>query len=212
MAFLCALGASLLLVAPAVAQTTADKASIRVAGPLPAKEMMESLAAEFAKGKIPSTLDYARNETASSAVGSLVAGRDMILTLGKVSDKDIAYSKDRWKALAPEEHVVAAQAIAIVVHERSDVESLTLEQAQMLFSGKAKDRTTFGGQAKAVRCYGLAFGAPLTAMFYEKVISAVKCGMVTRKKDSGEILAALAADPQGVAFVDAVAACRPATR
>lgn len=205
-AFLCALCTYLSFAAPLYAQTVTDKPSIRVAGPLTAKDMMEALATEFAKGKTPPTLDYVRNESASSAVGSLVAGRDMILTLGKVSEKDIGYSKDRWKALAPEEHVVAAQAIAIVVHERSPVDSLTLEQVQSLFSGKAKDWTTFGGQAKAVRCYGMVFGDPLANMFHEKVISAGKCGMVTRKKGSADVLEALAADPQGVAFVDAVAA------
>ncbi len=203
---LCALAAALLLVAPAVAQTAGDKLSIRVAGPLAAREMTEALAREFSKTKPTAALDYLRNDAASSAAASLVSGRDMILTLGRVNEKDISYSKDRWKALAPEEHVIAARAVAIVVHERSAVESLTMEQLQLLFSGKAKDWTTFGGQAKAVRCYGLAFGDPLTTMFHDKAISAVKCGLVTRKKDSAETLTALAADPQGVAFVDAVAA------
>ena len=207
MAVLCALAAPLLLITPVRGQATGtEKPIIRVVGPLAAKEMMEGLAGEFNKSKNQATLEYLRMENRGSAAGALVAGRDMMLSLGKVADKDLRYSKRRWKALAPEEQTIGARAVAIVVHERSAVESLTLKQLQMVFSGEAKDWTVFGGPRKSIRRYGLAFTDPLTRLFHEKVLSAGKCRMIVRKKDSQEALSALAGDPEGIAFVDAVAA------
>jgi len=135
-----------------------------------------------------------------------LGGRDMMLCLGKVSEKDLSYAAERWKALAPREHTIAAQAVAVVVHPRNAIESMTLKQLQAAFSGEARDWTVFGGRRNAIRRYGLAFGDPLTAMFHEKVLSAGKCRTLMRKVDSAEAIKALAGDPDGIAFVDAVAA------
>jgi len=193
---------------------------LRVTGPLVAKDMMEALVAEFglasagSSGAAPNgsaspgavRLEYSRNDMAKGAAGTLLSGRDFVLTLGKLGDKDIPVSRDRWEALAIEEHVVAARAVAIVVHERNPLESLTMDQAVMLFSGKAKDWSAFGGPAKAIRRYGLVVNTPQATLFHEKILSAAKCGPMIRKKDSSEVLAALANDPLAVAFVDAVSA------
>jgi ABC-type phosphate transport system substrate-binding protein len=187
----------------------ADKSgTIRMAGPLAAKDMMEALAAEFAKGKNAPSLDYARNDAASSAVSSLVSGRDMILTLGRVSEKDIAYYKNEWKALTPAEHILCARSLAIVVHGRSGVDSLTMEQIESIYSGKTADWKvlTSGNDTKTIHRYALPPADPLTTLFHDKALSSAKCGSLQRKKDSAELLIALAGDPQGIGFVDAVAA------
>ncbi|MCL2701953.1 MAG: substrate-binding domain-containing protein, partial [Phycisphaerae bacterium] len=187
--------------------------SLRVTGPWVAKEMLEALVTEFGSASAGGAaspgavrLEFMRNDTAKGAAGALTAGRDFVLTVGKLNDRDIPVSKDRWEALAVEEHVVAARAVAIVVHERNPVDSLTMDQLIMLFSGRAKDWSAFGGTGRAVRCYGLAGGLPQTVLFHEKVLPAARCGPITRRKDSSEVLAALASDPQAIAFVDAVAA------
>lgn len=207
MMILCALTAFLFPVDAIHAQADgADKPAIRVIGPLAAKEMVNALAADFAKGASSSTVDYSRIEHSGAAGRALLGGRDMMLCLGKVSEKDLGYAAERWKALAPREHTIAAQAVAVVVHPRNAIQSMTLKQLQAAFSGEARDWTVFGGRRNAIRRYGLAFGDPLTAMFHEKVLSAGKCRMLMRKADSAEAIKALAGDPDGIAFVDAVAA------
>ena len=96
--------------------------------------------------------------------------------------------------------------MAIVVHERSEVDSLTLEQIQSIFSGKARSWSAFGGQRKTIRRYGLTYVSPLTSLFHEKVIEVAKCGVIARKNRSADVLAALVGDADGIAFVDAVTA------
>jgi len=195
-------------------QPAAGNVVLRVTGPLAAKEMMDLLVMEFSlasfdvEAATPGAieLDYARNDSARGAAGALLAGRDFILTLGPVSDADLAAAKDRWAALAAVEHVVAARAVAIVVHTQNPVESLTMDQLAALFSGKAKDWAAVGGPAKAVRRYGLAFSHPQTNLFHAKVLPSAGCGPITRRAASAEVLSAVADDPQAVGFVDAASA------
>jgi ABC-type phosphate transport system substrate-binding protein len=179
---------------------------VRIVGPLAAKEMVEALAAEYGKAGMPITLDYQRIDIPSVAAGALLAGRELMLSVGKLTEKDVSYSAARWKALAAAEHVIGARAVAIVVHERSPIDSLSMDQLRTIFSGSAREWSSFGGTRAAIRCYGLAFGDPLTAVFHGRVLSAARCGMIVRKGSSAEALSALAGDPHGIAFADAGAA------
>jgi len=179
---------------------------IRMAGPAAAKVMAEALAAEYGKTAGQARLEYQSVELPSAAAGLLATGRDMILTWGKVGEKDVSSFKTRWAALAPEEHVIGARAAAIVVHARNNVDSLTMEQLKSIFSGKTAEWKILGGEAKSIRRYGLSPMDPLASLFHANVLPAAGCLMLQRKKDSSEILTALSSDPQGIAFVDAVAA------
>ncbi len=204
---LCALVACVLLVAPARGQAAGtEKPVIRVVGPLAVKATTEALVAEFSAAKTPVALDYKRIDIPGAAAGALMLNREVMFSLGKVTEKDVRYSRGRWKALAAQEHVIGAHAVAIVVHDRSPVETLTQAQLRTLFSSGARNWSVFGGRSAAIRRYGLAFSDPLTSLFHHTVLSAGKCGMIQRKKDSAGILSALASDPHGVAFADAVAA------
>ena len=162
----------LLPIAPVHGQSVEGKPTVKVVGPLAAKEMVDALAADFAKGASSPAVDFSRIEHSGAAGRALLGGRDMMLCLGKVSEKDLGYAADRWKALAPREHTIAAQAVAIVVQPRNAIESMTLKQLQAAFSGEARDWTVFGGRRNAIRRYGLAFTDPLSGLFHEKVLSA----------------------------------------
>jgi hypothetical protein len=179
---------------------------VRIVGPLAAKEMVGALAAECGRAGMPITLDYQRIDIPGPAAGSLMAGRELMLCMGKLTDKDVSYFAARWKALAAAEHVIGARAVAIVVHERSPIDSLSMDQLRTIFSGSAREWSSFGGTRVGIRCYGLAFGDPLTAIFHGGLVSAAKCGMIVRKGSSAEVLSVLAGDPHGIAFADAGAA------
>ncbi|MCP4377893.1 MAG: hypothetical protein GY794_17160, partial [bacterium] len=187
-------------------ETAADKPAIRAVGPLAAKGVLNALVSEFAEADAPVELEYMRFESPGAAAGILIRGRDIMLSIGKVTGKDLGRSSKRWKDLSPKEHVVAARVVAIIVHERSAIESLTLKQLRLIFSGKARYWTVFGGQRKTIRSYGLLYANPLTPLFHDKVLSAGKCRMLSRKKSSVAVLDALGGDPGGIAFVDAVSA------
>ena len=203
----CILGAAVFSAAPARAlDTSAGKPAIRVVGPPEAKGVLEALAVEFAKDGTPVGMEYMRVESPAAAVGVLIGGRDMMLSIGKITEKELGRSARRWKTLAPKEYIIAARVVAIVVHQRSVVETLTLRQLETIFSGKVRYWTAFGGRRKTIRGYGLTYTCPLTPLFHETVLPAGRCRMLGRKKSSTEVLTALAGDPDGIAFVDAVAA------
>ena len=190
----------------------AETPTIRLVGPLAVKEMTEALAAEFVKARGAVKLDYLRIDIPAMAAGTLVGGRDLVLTLGKVREKDLGYTRERWRQLSPEEHVLGARAVAVAVHPRSPLDCLTMAQLQSIFSGSAAKWQVFGGPAKSIRRYGLQMTDPLAGLFHEMVLPVGKCGMILRKKGSSEVLAALAGDPDGIAFLDAVAAASAGDR
>ncbi len=205
-AILCVAVAPVFFIA-AQAQAASDQPTVRVVGPLAAKKVVEAIAAELARAKMPITLDYFRNDRPGGAASALLGGRDMMFCLGAVTNKDLGFARKRWKELAPQEHIVAAQTLAIVVHARNSVDHLSLTQLRVLFSAGVKDWSAFGGRRRsAVRRYGVAFGDRASIMFHEKVLSAGKCRMLARKANSTKAIEALATDPYGIAFVDAVAA------
>lgn len=178
---------------------------VRVAGPLAARELVKQLAAEYSKGREQIVVDYLPTDTTAAGVAAFVDGRDLLLTLGRVTDKNLYSSQQRWHTLAPQEHVLGARVVAVVVHARNAVDSLTLEQMQALFSGKLKDWQLLGGEGKTIRRYGLPLNDPVATIFHDKVLSAGRCALMTRKQTSAEVLTVLSSDPEGVGFVDVAA-------
>jgi ABC-type phosphate transport system substrate-binding protein len=191
------------LLSPARA-LAAETPKVQVVGPRAVEDLARALARAF--GPAGGSLAFKRIDNPRAAAGNFLAGRDMLLTLGRLDKKDLTYVRERWDALAPQEHVVGARAVAIAVHERCPVESLTLDQLESIYSGKAGDWSVFGGAGKPIRRYGLAFSDPLTTMFHTRLLPATKCPLLSRKKDSKQAIASLASDPAGIAFVDAIAA------
>ncbi len=180
--------------------------SIKVAGPQVAREMVEAMAASLGGDGPALTLDYLRAETPGSAAGALAAGRDVVLTLGEITDRDVSSFRQRWEALAPQRHVVGVRAVAIIVHPRNPLDSLTVEQLQAIYSGRAAQWAVLGSAGGSIRRYGLHPTDPLAGMFHDRVLPMARSAMVLRKKDSAEVLASVKGDPQGVGYVDAVLA------
>ena len=60
----------------------------------------------------------------------------------------------------------------------------------------------YNGVDAEIHRYGPFTTEPAAKLFYEKVLPLSQCGQITRKKTSAEVIAALALDPQGIAFVD----------
>ena len=152
------------------------------------------------------SMEYFPVEVPGSAARALMCGRELLVSLGPITEDDLSYSLRQWKAFGAKEHVLGARAVAVVVHERSEVESLTVKQLEEIFSGDAKDWSAFGGARTAIRRYGLARNDPITRLFCGRVLGRGHCRTLMRKRTSGDVLTALRGDPTGVAFVDAVAA------
>lgn len=190
---------------PVEADTQAMQ-TVHVAGPQVAKELMEALVVEFNRGQNATTLDYQRSEAPKSAAGALAAGRDMSLSLGAISEQDVRTFSNKWEALAPKQHVIGVRAVAMIVHPRNPMDSLTVDQLQAIFSGKVAQWRVLGGAGGSIRRYGLYPMDPLASMFHDKILAASRCAMILRKKNSEDVLAAVKTDPEAIGYVDAVVA------
>lgn len=193
-----------------IAQTDDPQQDVRIAGPLATKAMVEKVVAAFEAEPVGKPtpqnlrLHFRRLETPSSAARALMADRaDVILTWGEVSERELRQSRNRWRELAAEPKVVGVRAIAIVVHPRNAIDSLSLDQLEALYRGRAEQWSVVGGGHGKVRCYVLPQDDPLSILFHDKVLPASRLDRVIRKKDSQEILQSLASDPNAIAYVDA---------
>jgi ABC-type phosphate transport system substrate-binding protein len=104
----------------------------------------------------------------------------------------------------------AGRAAAVVVSAGSKLDSLTAKQVQTVFSGEAKDWQTLSTgsaplSAGRIARYGLPGHEPAAKVFYKECLPAEKMAAVTTKKDTADVLAAVAGDPQGIGFVDLAA-------
>jgi len=94
------------------------------------------------------------------------------------------------------------RAMVFAVHPANTMEIARLEQARELFSLLARSWKPFSGADSPVRRYAPFASDPAAKLFHEKVLQLSQCGPITRKKTSAEVIAAVALDPQGIAFVD----------
>jgi hypothetical protein len=189
------------------AATPAAQAAVRVVGPAAVKDVADGLAGAFAAaegGQVQ--LDFLRMEAPAQAAGAFMSAGDLKLSFGRVTEWNLGAARDRWVAMAPEEHVIGARGVAIVVHPRNPVSELSLAQLQAMFSTRPPDWSVFGGESRPVRRYGLAIGDRLSALFHMKVLPQDRCGPILRKRDSEEVMAAVAGDPHAIGYVDVVVA------
>jgi ABC-type phosphate transport system substrate-binding protein len=93
-----------------------------------------------------------------------------------------------------------------------------MAQVRAFFGGEIADwslipGTGLGGSTKtggasaalAINCYSPPMGDPLSVIFQKEGLSGDKWRHVTSKKDSAEVLAAVATDSQGIGIVDLTA-------
>jgi phosphate transport system substrate-binding protein len=202
-----------------VAQTATSStkaAVVKVVGPRRTKALVKDLVAAMSRATkdggpaaadtVAVTVNFLRADAPARAVSAMLKGRELLIAEGRLTDRDLGYSRRRWKALAPEEHVLAARVVALTVHRSNPLDSLTVAQLQSIFSGRAKNWKVFGGEAKPIRRYGLLLSNPLSGLFHEKVLAVGRCRTLLRKRNSEEILDSLSSDPRAIAFVDAASA------
>jgi ABC-type phosphate transport system substrate-binding protein len=209
--FLLAAPAALCQNLPVDTRPPASKADIRIAGPATAQELISALVVQFGKSKSNPggarvTLEYLPRPTAGAAARAVANGRGMILCWGQLSRRDITAWGKKWKDAVSDQRIIGARAIAIVVHPRNPLESMTREQIESVFSGKDTDWRGFGGERVPIQRYGLPVSDPLTAYFGDKGFTAARKSHIIRKRTSKEALAALSTDPGAIAYVDAAAA------
>ncbi len=167
-------------------------------------DLWPTLAAEFAQGRAGPTPRYEAIPS-GLAVDELAAGK-----------WDFAISAD---PTARERHpdlnytAIAADALAILVHPRTQLPNLSLTQARDLFGGYVKDWSELGAGGGEVQLVGREEGSGARSLFASVVMGERPLALtVLLMPDDAEIVDYIASHPGAVGFAsERVARGRPAT-
>lgn len=104
-----------------------------------------------------------------TGIAALVAGTVGIANASRaMSDEEIAAA--RANGIEPVRHVVALDAIAVVVHPSNPVAALTLEQVAAIYTGRATRWTEFGGEDRPIVLLSRESNSGTYVYFLEQVI------------------------------------------
>jgi ABC-type phosphate transport system substrate-binding protein len=184
---------------------------IALVGPSGCGRFVEESANDYVRAAALVQTGFSAADTDMPAVGAFVsqigAAKEILLLEDRPGDRALGAYGKRWNDLAPAECMFAGRAAAVVVSAGSKLDSLTAKQVQSVFSGEAKDWQTLGTGPTApaagrITRYGLPGHEQAARVFYKECLPAEKMAAVTTKKDSAEVLSAVAGDPQGIGFID----------
>lgn len=101
-----------------------------------------------------------------------------------------------------QEHVIALDGLAIIVHPSNPVRGLTVDQVRDLFSGRIADWSALGGRAGMVKRYARDDKSGTYDSFRSMVLRDAPLAAGTSRFESTDQLAAMvAADPSAIGFV-----------
>jgi phosphate transport system substrate-binding protein len=125
-----------------------------------------------------------------------------IAALRRAGGGDLA--KDR----AVMEHVIALDAIAVIVNAANRVEELSLDQARRIFLRQMMDWSEIGAARAPIRVYGLRSQADIEARFVEAVLDGDRRWTAAKRSarlhaTESDLVEAVARDANGIGFVSA---------
>jgi phosphate transport system substrate-binding protein len=111
------------------------------------------------------------------------------------------------RELKPEEKdllevIVAWDGLAIIVHPRSPIQELSLEQVQNIFAGNIKSWDTVGGPKHLITVVTREEGSGTRGAFQEMVMKGTRISQAAIVQDSnGTVREIVANDPQSVGYI-----------
>ncbi|MFW6279512.1 MAG: substrate-binding domain-containing protein, partial [Planctomycetota bacterium] len=138
----------------------------------------------------------------NAAIHRFARGHDLMLCWGPVGGKLPRRTRYLWNKHAPEEYIVGAMAVALVVHADNPVDSLSLSQVRSIFSGQTGNWAAVGGEDRPIERYGPPHEKPFMRIYRDRCQPMGKDDL-NRKGNSEGVLSAVVADPYAIGIVDA---------
>jgi phosphate binding protein len=168
-------------------------------------ELGPALAAEFAQ-RDPHVFVGVEALGSSSAFAGLLDGEaELGASSRTIGEAELAQAEQRGVRLR--EWVIGYDGIAIIVHRDNPVRELDMVELAGVFSGSIDNWQQLGGSDRAIQPLGRMQGSGTQSFFFDTVIKAGGAETFApslRELDgSGELVAAVAADPSAIAYVGA---------
>ena len=140
-------------------------------------------------------------EGSSTGVASIIdATSEIGMSSREPKAKEIA--KAQSKGVDMKAITVAKDGLAIVVHESSPLESISLEEIEMIFSGDITDWSAITLQSGQISAYTRNTSSGTYAVFQKMGMSSRDYGADTQKMAGNEQIAAeVAKNPNGIGYV-----------
>lgn len=140
-------------------------------------------------------------EGSSTGVASVIDGTAEIgMSSRDPKDKEVA--KAKAKGVDMKTLTVAKDGIAIIVNEANPLESITLEEVELIFSGDVTDWSGITAQTGDISAYTRNTSSGTYAVFQEMAMSSRDYGSDTQKMAGNEQIAAeVAKNPNGIGYV-----------
>jgi len=133
-------------------------------------------------------------------IAALLNGKvDVANSSRPLKDKEIALA--RMRGISPVAHVFAADALVVIVHPQTGVDSLTLEQLGRIYSGELRDWSAVGGRPGPISLYGRQSNSGTYVYFRDKVVGRDFSPALKQMNGTAQIVESVLRDPYAIGYV-----------
>jgi phosphate transport system substrate-binding protein len=163
-------------------------------------QIAEAFKAHKAKDGVDVAFEIAA-EGSSTGVASVIDGTSEIgMSSRDVKEKE--YAKAQANGIDMQTITVAKDGIAIIVNEANPIESITLEEIELIFSGDVTDWSGIAAQTGDISAYTRNTSSGTYAVFQELAMNSRDYGTDTQKMAGNEQIASeVAKNPNGIGYV-----------
>jgi len=163
-------------------------------------QIAEAFKAKMAKEGVEVAFEIAA-EGSSTGVASVIDGTAEIgMSSRDPKEKEIAKAKS--KGVDMNTITVAKDGIALIVNEASPLESISLEEIGMIFSGDVTDWSAITAQTGSISAYTRNTSSGTYAVFQKMAMNSRDYGSDTQKMAGNEQIASeVASNPNGIGYV-----------
>jgi phosphate transport system substrate-binding protein len=168
-----------------------------------ASQVAEELRAVFADGSRRVTVDVHSHGTGTGFADLLEGRADLWMASRPVNAGELAQSRRIGELDAPaQEHVIALDGLAIIVHPGNRLRGLSLEQVRAVFAGRVLDWAAFGGRPGLINLYARDDKSGTFDSFRSMVLRDLPLApRAARFESTDQLAASVAEDPNGIGFV-----------
>lgn len=163
-------------------------------------QLAEAFKAKMEQQGVDVAFEIAAEGSATGVASIIDATAEIGMSSRDPKDKEVA--KAKAKGVDMKAITVAKDGIAIIVNETSPLESITLEEIELIFSGDVTDWSGISTQTGTISAYTRNTSSGTYAVFQKMGMSSRDYGLETQKMAGNEQIAAeVAKNPNGIGYV-----------
>ena len=175
-------------------------------------ERLDELRIGIVRGRERGVIEIAAHGTGTGLQALLDGRADLWMASRAVTAEELQRASAWGRLDHPrQEHVIALDGVAVIVHPRSSLRALAIADVRRLFSGEAHDWTALGREPGKVALHARDDRSGTFDTFRALVLAGAPLAATAKRYESSdELVAAVAADPDAIGFVglDSIAGTR----